>query len=124
MIGFDVYLNGKKLCTAGVGDLGVLTAGITWVGHAVASKTPKKRRKTAREDELELRIGGLRTGRTRNDEHVQWVTRKLDVGDEVRVALVRTKKPDRPKMRYRYDPAFVKKREREHYERLREKYGE
>jgi hypothetical protein len=31
MIAFELYLNGKKPCTAGVGNDGVLSAHVTWV---------------------------------------------------------------------------------------------
>jgi hypothetical protein len=32
MIAFEAYLNGKKICVAGVGDSGVLSAFLWWHG--------------------------------------------------------------------------------------------
>jgi hypothetical protein len=37
MTAFEVHLNGKSLCTAGIGEDGVLTALATWVSRAVPS---------------------------------------------------------------------------------------
>ena len=34
MIGYNVYRNNERLCIAGIGDIGVLTACVTWVGHS------------------------------------------------------------------------------------------
>lgn len=31
MLAFEVHLNGRKICTAGIGEPGVITNVITWV---------------------------------------------------------------------------------------------
>ena len=82
MIAFEVLVNGEKLCTAGVGDKGVLTANI------VGPKSPR------------LRVGGLH-----NEEHVLWISHRpmaleLKVGDEVTVRIVETEVVDEPIQRY------------------------
>ena len=46
MRAFRIYLNGKKLCLAGIGDDGVLSAIVNWVA-------------TDREGDLFLHVGGL-----------------------------------------------------------------
>jgi hypothetical protein len=81
MIGFEVVLNGTRICTAAAGDDGVLTAIVTSVG---------------KRHELELKIGGLI-----EDAHLNWpVPRNLAVGDEIRTCSA-----DRPPCPPRQDPA-------------------
>lgn len=60
MRAFEVSLNGKKLCLAGIGDNGVLTTIVNWV--------PLKGK-----GDLLLHVGGL-MGPT--DEHVSWETQR------------------------------------------------
>jgi hypothetical protein len=60
MIGYNVYRNNERLCIAGIGDFGVLTACVTWVGH-----TPEKlARWTAEgisaEEPVQFDLGGWR----------------------------------------------------------------
>jgi hypothetical protein len=103
MICFEVILNGRRLCTAGAGDDGVLTATVTSVG---------KRR------ELELAIGGLVA-----DAHLKWPSpSSLAVGDEIIVRVVETGQPDPPATTHRDDREIVEAGEREYYERLKRKY--
>jgi hypothetical protein len=57
MIAFQVRLNGKPLCTAGIGDTGVLGAHVSWVRRSkglVRSMTGRAVRQ-----ELILAVGGL-----------------------------------------------------------------
>ena len=92
MVAFKVYLNSKKLCLAGIGDDGVLSAITNWVagGHYKAA-------------DLFLEVGGL-ISPTR--EHVNWIKQKpLHVGDEIRVKIVETDSVEGPIERYRADSA-------------------
>ncbi|MGA9391427.1 MAG: hypothetical protein WBV69_13375 [Candidatus Sulfotelmatobacter sp.] len=92
MRAFKVYLNGKKLCLAGIGDDGVLSAITNWVAGG--------RYKAA---DLFLEVGGL-ISPTR--EHVKWIKQKpLGVGDEIRVKIVDTDSVDGPVERHRSDSA-------------------
>lgn len=72
MIAFEVYLNGKKLCVAGIGNEGVVTAIVDWVGRPEGASS-------------ELSVSGLISPAR---EHVKWVDRKLRVGDQIRVKVV------------------------------------
>jgi hypothetical protein len=57
MVAFGIYLNGAHMCTAGIGELGVLTACVTWSGHRVeklARLSPPERIRTRRVDDLDL----------------------------------------------------------------------
>lgn len=75
MIAYEVYVNGEKVCVASVGESGVLTAILSWVGS----------RGSAKNDLLDLRIGGLV-----HADHVRWLseTTTISVGDEVTIRVV------------------------------------
>jgi len=85
---FQIHLNGKRVSTAGVGKLGVLSAHVTWV------------RRAGEDEELTLHVGGLVTP---TDERVRWLDRKLKVGDEVSIRVAKDAPVDRPKSRERRD---------------------
>lgn len=80
MIAFEVWVNGEKKCTAGVGDEGVLTVIVNGPDHP------------------HLSVGGLS-----GEEHLRWLKRgfMLKVGDEVTVRVVETEAVDEPVDRYR-----------------------
>ena len=87
--GFEVFVNGKSVCVAGLGRDDVLTA----IVDSVAGRGRNK---------ATLRVGGLivRTG-----EHVEWRTQRLKRGDEVRVRVVERAAADPPKERHQRNPA-------------------
>jgi hypothetical protein len=107
MRAFKVYLNGKRLCTAGIGDDGVLC---TIINHV----TGRGR------NELDLRVGGLISPL---DEHVDWENRDLRVGDEVRIKIVEIESSDKPKTRHRWDPREQSKMERRYVRATAKKLG-
>jgi hypothetical protein len=90
MKAFQVHLNGRKLCIAGLSEHGVLTAIVDYVsGHG--------------RDELALSVGGLISSK---EEHVRWVKRRsLRMGDEIQVKVIESESADRPQERHRRDPA-------------------
>ncbi len=103
MIAFQVALNGAHLCTAGVGDGGVLTVMLTFVGSR---------------QELDLEVGGLL-----DDTNLGWpVPRSPQVGDEIVVRVVETARPDPPSKREPETRAVAKASERAYYEHLKRKY--
>jgi len=89
MRAFEVFLNGKRLCLAGIGNHGVLSTTITYVSGRG-------------EPETRLDIGGLVMP---EKEHMRWRRPSLRVGDEVRVKIVDRKSVDKPRKRSRTDPA-------------------
>ena len=88
MIALAVYLNGKKLCVAGVDDDGVLSAIVDCVSHSGKA-------------ESKFTLAGLISSKK---EHVMWINRGLQVSDEVNVRVVSVSRVNRPKKRYRPDP--------------------
>ena len=88
MICFDVEVNGEKVCRAGVGQFGVLTTALSWVGtRQQASDKPGW---------VHLHVGGLTNSEDRADEFVDWVNRDLKIGDEVKVSVVAEGAADEP----------------------------
>ena len=88
MIAFEVHLNGKKLCTAGLGELGVLTSIVSWRGPQ-----PLKDGTVPPGAELRLEVGGLSAPA---EEHVRWAQRDLRIGDEVRISVIEAGVADPP----------------------------
>ena len=84
MKAFEVFLNGKQLCIAGIGDDGVLN---TMIDHVVGHG----------HDHLHVNVGGLDTT---TDEFVYWIEHaELAIGDEIRIIIVDVKSVDKPKRR-------------------------
>lgn len=107
MRAFEVYLNQKLLCVAGVGDNGVLD---TTVDH-VAGKG---------RNELYLRVGGLIGP---SQEHVLWRNQRLKTGDEVRVKIIESDSIDRPKERHRRDPKQELRAQKRYVREMARKLG-
>jgi hypothetical protein len=96
---FDVFINGRKACRAGVGDDGVLSAIVTWVRlTGPAARTARRLRQPL--EESRIHVGGLRGG-----EHRTWVERDLGPGDRVSIHVVKAARPDSPLVRKRRRPA-------------------
>jgi hypothetical protein len=83
-------LNGRKLCRAGVGPDGVLSAIVTWTKLTGAAARQARRLKSPIE-ETRLDVGGLRGG-----VHRTWAAQPLRVGDEVAVGIQPAGRGDRP----------------------------
>jgi hypothetical protein len=79
---FVVTVNGQRLCTAGIGSDGVLTAIINWVGGG-----PQR----DEAGDFGFHVGGLDS---RTGEHVDWTTPQLKVGDLVTVEIVEAEEVD------------------------------
>jgi hypothetical protein len=87
---FDVYLNDRKCCRAGVGADGGLTAIVNWVKlKGAAARTARRLNRPVEESRLE--VGGL-SDRT----HRSWLGRNVAIGDRVTIAIGRAGRIDRP----------------------------
>src|SRR5437773_1430128 len=114
MIAFEVYLNGKKISTTGVGSLGVLTACLSWRG-------PQPYEKGGRPgaEYIRLEAGGLAD----SGEHFRWVDRKIKRGDEVSIKVVEIASADKPRERKRPDPAADLRRQKAYVRRMAKHLG-
>lgn len=84
MIAFDISINGESRVLAGVGDVGVLSAIITWGSGNTAMK-----------GSTDLNVGGI----SGPSEHVQWLREQLKVGDTIVVTIREVSDVDAPKQR-------------------------
>jgi hypothetical protein len=109
MRAFEIYLNGKRLCLAGIGDDGVLNTTV----DSVVGRGRNRNQQT-------LRVGGLISPTA---EYVIWKRRRLKIGDEVRVKIVETASIDRPKERIRIDPKADLKRQKQYVRDMSKKFG-
>jgi hypothetical protein len=118
MICFDIELNGKHLCRAGVGDSGSIYSSVVWVGGSPHS--PKRGGRT-KAGVLELGVtGGL--GSLERQIHRQWVERRLRPGDTVSIKIVSAKSADRPRREQVITTASTRDLERRHYLELKRKF--
>jgi hypothetical protein len=114
MIAFEVYLNGRKISTTGVGSLGVLSACLSWRGP---QPYLKGRRPVA--EYLRLDAGGL----ANSGEHLRWVDRKIKRGDEVTIKVVEVSSADKPRERKRPSPARDLRRQKQYVRQMAKQFG-
>jgi hypothetical protein len=123
MICFEVRVNGKVCCTAGVGDLGVLSAILTWVKRDPRDCPEGLGDKEWSEEALELSVGGSRNQGERGHEFLDWIKgRRMSVGDEITIGILNVPGCD-PPVRVRLETTeYVREMERQYYERMKEDY--
>jgi hypothetical protein len=88
MIAFEVHINGEKRCTAGIGDVGVLTSFLTWRG-----RQPDSSGTVPDSESLDLHIGGLEAA---SRQHVRWLEQDIHVGDEILIRVIEIDCVDKP----------------------------
>ena len=113
---FDVFLNDRKVCRAGVGDDGVLSAIVSWARlTGPAAKTARRLKSPL--DETRLHIGGLAENTHRN-----WTNRNLKAGDRVTIAIATARSFDPPVRATPRDPRAEERQQRRYYEHLKAKF--
>jgi hypothetical protein len=80
MRAFVVSVNGKQLCTAGIGAEGVLSSHVTWSGREGSSN-------------FHMHVGGLETA---SNQHLNWPVTVIGVGDEIVTRIIETQTVDDP----------------------------
>jgi len=103
MICFEVSVNGNRLCTAGVGENGVLTAILTWVSSQSEEASPDNEE---RKEKPILHISGLM-----NEEHISWLENPnlISLGDVVSIKVISSQTIDEPSRREsRVDPEIAR----------------
>jgi hypothetical protein len=113
MIAFEIHLNDQKLCRAGVGDRGVLSAIVTWAAATMATGT--------RNESLFLNIGGLINP---EGEHVSWINQKpLAAGDKIQVNIIEADSVDEHQRRDPADDAKLRLAKEDRVRRSAEELG-
>lgn len=123
MICFEVFHNGEKLCTASVGDYGVLTTDVTLVSHhpEKLARWQKQGIQDLTPMELHLQVGGLVSDE--KSEHLKWVNDDLSVGDEICIRIIESAEADPPEDRYHRDPETELKQAKEYVIQKAKEFG-
>ena len=107
MLGFQVQLNDETPIRAGDVAISVLTAMVTYV---------------ASRHEIEFSVGGLLARQSSGKEHVEWLHRKLRVGDRIVLTVTDSGDVDPPAHGTQEDPEFAERMERKYYEQLKARF--
>lgn len=87
MKALELSLNGQRICTAGIGDVGFIIAQVLW--DLGAESLPP-------EGHLELKVSGVdKSARAR----VDWPMPYVSVGDEITLTIVEAERVDAGKRR-------------------------
>ena len=110
MRAYEVFLNDKRLCLAGIAGDCMLNVIITHL------------RRNSDRDEVHLQVGG-RVGLDSDiSEHVDWTTTQLSKDDEVRVRIIESDSADQPKSRKR-NPEEELELQKQHVRRMAKQLG-
>jgi hypothetical protein len=107
MRAFEVHLNKKRLCLAGIGEDGVLSA---ILDHVIGEGR----------DDVNFRVGGLMLPA---NEFVTWKVVELDTGDEVRIKVVESNIVKKPRIRRQRDPAEEKRQVKRYVRAMAKQFG-
>jgi len=110
MRAFEAYLNGRKLCVAGIPEAGVVTAALTWV----TGPDPKE------PEDMDFRVGGLIS---RTHTFVDWSHRLLKDGDEIRLVVCEKTRVSKPKKTRTESEKDRKRMKLEYLKRLSKELG-
>jgi hypothetical protein len=83
MICFEIYINGQKVCLAGVGSDGVLSAMATFIASSKSQNT-------------DFRVSGLSKVDAETSQQIEWLDRELSIGDVLTIKVVETENYDIP----------------------------
>jgi len=113
MLAFEVHLNGKKVCTAGIGEPGVISSIITWV-------LGDGKGRPSEQEQVGVRVGGLIS---RTEQHVTWFNRPLRRGDKISIRIVEVDDADTPKKQPRESLAQRRRQQQAYLRRMAKELG-
>lgn len=93
---FVIYVNDIQVCTAGVGEFGVLTTVVTWVRRRADMRPAGFDELQWDQEELNLDVGGNALDGHGVDQSANWVAQDLSTGDCIRIEIVDRDKCDPP----------------------------
>lgn len=97
VMAFDVTLNGEQLCTAGIAaNEGVVNVMLNWIR---VKRVPASNGSGADSEWTEhnaVSVGGLAPDPDGTNVFLNWTERPLEVGDELRIKVIRTGVVDTP----------------------------
>jgi len=93
---FEVIINGKRVCTAGIGEDGVLTSVVTFVKRNRSAEETAETKENNDSESLNIRVGGIANRETGAMEQVEWLEQRLVVGDEITIRIIEASECDEP----------------------------
>lgn len=112
MLAFAISINGKKSCTVGLDEPGVVTTCLTWVR---GQEKPKPEA-----DDLSVIAGGLIS---RTNTHLTWMQRPLKMGDVIEIKIIQAEKTNKPKSKSRETAATRAKRTKDYVRKTAKSLG-
>lgn len=104
MIVFEVKRNGQLVCTAGVGNSGLLITEVMWDKRNPALRPKGKSKKLWAEEMLDLHTTGYQRLNESVGEHLRWGHTPVSIGDEIVIRVLDRPDCDPPLERKLRDP--------------------
>jgi hypothetical protein len=82
MHALEFFVNGSRVCVVAPGDGGVVVSHVVLASAGSATSDPS---------EVRLRVGGIR-----DEQHLEWLSRSLAIGDVVEIRIVDAPHSDPP----------------------------
>jgi hypothetical protein len=114
---FEVYRNGRKLCAAGVGEHGVLSAIVVWHSPEPVAEGSED----VPASSVHLSVSGLSTSAP--DHQLYWMDAPLCTDDEVVIRVREAVAVDPPELRERPGPGDVLREKQEYVRRMAQELG-
>jgi hypothetical protein len=124
MIAFEISIDGRPACTAGVSPAGVASVIATWVCRPSSESAAGVALGDCLEEELTLDVGGLAHDPDGASVHLSWLRQPLKPGQQITITVLETAVVDPPQKRIREDPGRAAQQKRQYYERLKREYGD
>ena len=112
-IAFEITANSETKIVAGIEEISVLSFILSYISS-----------KKDLFDRIELSVGGLLHHGKHDYEHLNWIKRHLNLGDEIVIRVVETSDLTQPIFRQREDPKLVENARRKYYENLKKEYAD
>lgn len=87
MVCFEIWVNGERLCTSGVGDFGNLTTILKWVQFSPEEIVS---------EQMMEKLQCLVIWGEADNKHFAWTGKKLQIGDAVTIRIIEGATPDKP----------------------------
>ncbi len=91
---FEITINGEMICTAGVGDDGVLNTIVSFVKRDDTGGNASSQNNGF--ENLDVRVSGLANRERGVSERLEWLHRDLQIGDEVLIKITEASACDEP----------------------------
>ena len=89
---FEIRINGEKVCTAGVGDSGVLNSFVSFMTRKEQDETPND----SGAENLFITVSGIANLEEDASNHLEWLHQDLNVGDEIVIKIIEASSCDEP----------------------------